>query len=85
MLQFIDRARFMVSSSSTLTINLSEAINRIKCNSDVEIKNVKHVRLNKIIGATFLNKLILKKIFNRPSFKKKRFIFIKKNDGTSKA
>ena len=40
MLQFIDSARFMVSSLSNLINNLSEGLHRIKCKLKHDDKNV---------------------------------------------
>ena len=52
----------MASSLSNLVNNLSEGINRIKCNLDTKKKNVKLVELNISIATVFLNTKILKKI-----------------------
>ena len=59
-LQFIDRARFMASSLSSLANNLSEGIYRIKCKYGRDDKTVKLVELNVSIATVFLNKQILK-------------------------
>ena len=54
-LQFIDSARFMVSSLSNLANNLSQGIHRVKCKCGHDDKNVKHVELNISIATVFLN------------------------------
>ena len=54
-LQFIDSTRVMVSLSSNLVYNFSEAIHRTKCNSEMTIKNLKYVELNISIATVFLN------------------------------
>ena len=58
-LQFIDSARLMASSSN-LVNNLSEGIHKIKCK--YRIKNVKLVELHTKYATVFLNTQILKVI-----------------------
>ena len=45
-LQFIDNARFMPRSLSSLVNNLAEGNHRIKCKFGHHDKNVKHAELN---------------------------------------
>ena len=45
----------MTSSLSNLVNNLFEGIHGIKCNLDMVIKNVKHVKLNISIATVFFN------------------------------
>ena len=61
-LQFIDTARFMASSLSSLVNNLLEGHHRIKFNLNMTMKNVKHVELNISIATFFLNIRILNMI-----------------------
>ena len=61
-LQFIDSARFMASSLSSLANNLLEGHHRIKFNLNMTMKNVKHVELNISIATFFLNIRILNMI-----------------------
>ena len=61
-LQFIDSARFMASSLSSLVNNLLEGHHRIKFNLNMTMKNVKHVELNISIATFFLNIRILNMI-----------------------
>ena len=61
-LQFIDSARFMASSLSSLVNNLLEGHHRIKFNLNMTMKNVKYVELNISIATFFLNIRILNMI-----------------------
>ena len=61
-LQFIDSARFMASSLSSLVNNLLEGHHRIKFNLNMTMKYVKHVELNISIATFFLNIRILNMI-----------------------
>ena len=45
-LQLIDSAIFMESSLSNLVNNLSEGLHGVKCTSEHDDKNVKHMELN---------------------------------------
>ena len=60
-LQFIDSARSMASSLSSLVNNLSEGIHRSKCRV-MMIKNVRLVELSINIATVFLNAQTLKMI-----------------------
>ena len=48
-LQFIDSARFMVSSLSNIVNNLSKGIHKAKCKFAHDDKTVKHMELNKVL------------------------------------
>ena len=61
-LQFIDSAKFMASSLSNLVNNLSERIQKIKCEHGHYDKNVKLAGLNVSNANVFLNTQILKMI-----------------------
>ena len=52
----------MSSYLSNLANNISKEIHRINVNSDVTIKNMKHVELNMIIASVFSNIQTLKMI-----------------------
>ena len=52
-LKFIDSARFMASLLSNLVNNLSEGLHRIKCKSEHDVKNAKHVELIISISIAF--------------------------------
>ena len=54
-LQFINSARFMVSSLSNLVNSLSEGIYRIKCKFEHDGRNVKLMELNISIATVFSN------------------------------
>ena len=62
MLQFIDSARFMPSSSSDLVNNLSAEIPRNKCKYGHDDKKVKLSEFNISIASVFLNVQDLKMI-----------------------
>ena len=61
-LQFIDSARFMATSLSSLFNNIAERIheNEGKLDKDTMIKNVKLAELNTKISTAFLNTETLK-------------------------
>ena len=61
-LQFIDSPKFVASLLSKLFNNLSEQIQKLNVNSDMVIKNVKHVELNISIATVFLNIKSLKMV-----------------------
>ena len=61
-LQFIDSARFMASSSSILLIIFLKEFIELNVNTKMMIKNVNHVELNISIANILLNTQILKMI-----------------------
>ena len=61
-LQFIDSARFLVSSFHILSIIFLKEFIELNVNSDTMIKNVKHMELNISIATVFLNTQFLKTI-----------------------
>ena len=61
-LQFIDRARFMLSLSSNLVNNLAEEIHKTKCKCRYGNKKEKTGGINTKIASTVLNTQALKMI-----------------------
>ena len=55
-MQFIDSARFMVSSLSNLFNDLAEGIHKIKCKYGHNDKNMKLAELNTKLVTAFLNR-----------------------------
>ena len=61
-LQFIESARFMASSLSSLVDNLGEGIHKINVNMDMILKNVKRAESNLKLVSAALNTQTLKMI-----------------------
>ena len=54
-LQFIDSARFIASSSSNIVNDLSEGVIKLNVNTNTMIKNMKLAQLDTSIATVFLN------------------------------